>query len=36
MAGVDGQWIIIGGATGAGGMTFESTSDRVEIFTPAS
>jgi N-acetylneuraminic acid mutarotase len=35
MAGVDGRWIIVGGATGAGGMTFETTSDKVEIFTPA-
>lgn len=34
MAGVDGHWIVIGGATGAGGMTFETVSDRVEIFTP--
>lgn len=35
MAGVDGRWIVIGGATGAGGMTFETTSDRVEIFSPS-
>jgi N-acetylneuraminic acid mutarotase len=35
MAGIDGRWLIIGGATGAGQMTYETTSDRVEIFTPA-
>lgn len=34
MAGVDGRWVVIGGAIGAGGMTFDTTSDRVEIFIP--
>jgi hypothetical protein len=35
MAGVDGRWIVIGGATGAAQMTYQTTSDKVEIFTPA-
>jgi hypothetical protein len=33
VAGVDGRWFVIGGATGAGQMTFETTSDKIEIFT---
>jgi N-acetylneuraminic acid mutarotase len=35
MASVNGQWVIMGGATGAAAQTYQTTSERVEIFTPA-